>query len=244
MNDLSKREKSIVCGLFLSKFDTKGIAALGFNSFKEAFNVFGSAIQVKPASIKNYRDEFDPFFPNGRKGWHKRNIRKHCERIFETYQSFDLEEMLQLIFSITNCKLNTALESEESTEAFSKRLLTGLAAENFFRSNYKVEPEFQESAVEDVTLLGCGFDFKLKYLGKRPFEAIEVKGISDDRGSILLTKKEYSVANLLGNRYFLYVVKNFEEQPYAVKFRNPLLSKLSFRKTERIITEVSWNAKI
>jgi hypothetical protein len=33
---------------------------LSFESFVEAFNVIGYALGSKPASIKNYRDEFDP----------------------------------------------------------------------------------------------------------------------------------------------------------------------------------------
>jgi hypothetical protein len=72
MKSLTVREKSIICGLFLSKFDSAGLGALEFSTFKEAFNVLGLAINAKPASIKNYRDELDPLFPNSRQGWHKR----------------------------------------------------------------------------------------------------------------------------------------------------------------------------
>lgn len=33
MNDLTSREKAIICGLFLSKFDTDGLSFLDFKSF-------------------------------------------------------------------------------------------------------------------------------------------------------------------------------------------------------------------
>ena len=56
---------------------------LGFESFTEAFNVIGYAMGSQPASIKNYRDEFDPLFPNRRQGWHKRPIRDYCRKVFE-----------------------------------------------------------------------------------------------------------------------------------------------------------------
>src|SRR5271156_2045604 len=85
------REKLILIGLFLSKYDALGLSRLGFDSFVEAFNVFGYAMGSRPASIKNYRDEFDPLFPNRRKGWHKRETRDYCLRIFEEYKSLDLE---------------------------------------------------------------------------------------------------------------------------------------------------------
>jgi hypothetical protein len=45
-------KKSILAGLFLSKFDKKAIASLGLQSFTEAFNLLGLAIGAKPASNK------------------------------------------------------------------------------------------------------------------------------------------------------------------------------------------------
>ena len=57
------RDKLMLAGLFLSKYDALGLKKLGFETFAEAFNVIGYALGARPASIKNYRDEFDPFFP-------------------------------------------------------------------------------------------------------------------------------------------------------------------------------------
>lgn len=67
-SNLTVRRKLILSGLYLSKFDSEGLKSLGFDSFTEAFNVIGYALGSQPASIKNYRDEFDPLFPNRRKG--------------------------------------------------------------------------------------------------------------------------------------------------------------------------------
>jgi hypothetical protein len=75
---LATRQKLILAGLYLSKYDEIGLKRLGFDSFHEAFNVVGYSLGSRPASIKNYRDEFDPLFPNARKGWHKRPIRSYC----------------------------------------------------------------------------------------------------------------------------------------------------------------------
>ena len=79
----SAREKAIISGLYLSKFDKEGLHHLGFDSFTEAFNVIGLALNVKPASIKNYRDEFDPKFPNERRGWHKRAMRPYVKDVYD-----------------------------------------------------------------------------------------------------------------------------------------------------------------
>jgi hypothetical protein len=87
---IATRERLILAGLYLSKYDSLGLRKLGFESFKAAFNVIGYALASQPGSIKNYRDEFDPLFPNRRKGWHKRPTREYCLKVFEKYKSLDL----------------------------------------------------------------------------------------------------------------------------------------------------------
>lgn len=76
VDPFSKRQRLILAGLYLSKYDSLGLKLLGFGRFKEAFNVLGYALGAKPASIKNYCDEFDPLFPNRRLGWHVRSPRQ------------------------------------------------------------------------------------------------------------------------------------------------------------------------
>ena len=57
-----------------------------------------------------------------------------------------------------------------------------------------------------------------------------------------MTPKEYDVALALRERFFLFVVRNFRESPSHEIFRNPLAGNLHFRKTERVITQISWLA--
>src|SRR6266699_3324653 len=96
---IAKRERLILAGLYLSKYDLLGLKKLGFKAFREAFNVIGYAMGSQPASIKNYRDEFDPLFPNRRKGWHKRKTRDYCLKVFEEYKNLDLESFTGLVKS-------------------------------------------------------------------------------------------------------------------------------------------------
>ncbi len=242
--DINKRQQAIFCGLFLSQYNRLGLERLGFNSFKEAFNVLGFSIGIKPASIKNYRDEFDPLFPNNRTGWDKRPMRQNCVQAYEEYKGHSIEKMLSMIVQFTGCTPSVETVVDKKTNTFAKRLLTGRAAENFFMENYRSEIVFQNTEAEDVTHTGCGYDFSLhRANGKQDF-AVEVKGLSALSGNIVLTEKEHEVGADLADSYFIYAVKNFNETPFAVTIRNPINSELVFKRHERKIIQLSWSASI
>jgi hypothetical protein len=247
---IATREKLILAGLYLSKYDSLGLKKLGFENFVEAFNVIGYAMGSQPASIKNYRDEFDPLFPNRRKGWHKRPIRKYCFKVFEEYKSLDLESFTGLIKSFVGydenvwSEVQANEEQDESESCFAKRLITGLAAEQYFESVQPSLPEFKGYVVENTTRLGCGYDFRLRTETHNDFLAVEVKGLKERVGSVSLTPKEHEVAAALTDRFFLFIVKNFQESPFHEIFQDPLSGKLRFRKNERVTVHVSWLASV
>src|SRR5580704_14159737 len=103
----------------------------------------------KPASVKNYRDEFDPLFPNRRKGWHKRPIQDYCRKVFEQYQDLNLDMFTGLIQSFVAydenvlSEVQTGEEQEETDSSFAKRLITGLAAEQYFAEVHSTLHEFE-----------------------------------------------------------------------------------------------------
>jgi hypothetical protein len=247
---LTRRERLILIGLYFAKFDLLGLEKLGFDGFVEAFNVIGFALGSKPASVKNYRDEFDPLFPNQRKGWHKRPIRGYCMKILERYKDVDLETFTALIKSFVQADENiwseipTADDQNEGESAFAKRLITGLAAEEYFESVPPTLPEFKGYIAENVTRLGCGYDFRLRLDTQKEFLAVEVKGLRDRTGTLSLTPKEHEIATALKERFFLFVVKNFHESPFHETFQNPISGKLEFVKTERVIIQISWLASV
>jgi len=247
---ISTRDKLILTGLFLSKYDAVGLRKLGFESFIEAFNLIGYALGSKPASIKNYRDEFDPLFPNLRKGWHKRPTRDYCLKVFEEYKNLDLETFIGLVRSFVGYDDNILSEVHENEEKpdresnFAKRLITGLAAEHYFESVHSTLTEFQGCSVENTTRLGCGYDFRLRIKSHEEFFAVEVKGLKDRTGNLSFTPKEYDVAAALGGRYFLFVVKNFSEVPFHEIYQDPLASRIQFKKKERVTVQVSWLANV
>ena len=247
---IATREKLVLVGLYLSKYDSVGLKRLGLETFTEAFNVIGYAMGSRPASIKNYRDEFDPIFPNRRKGWHKRQIRDYCLKVLEEYKDLDLESFTGLVKSLFGYDENFWSEvqakddREEGESYFANRLITGLAAEQYFESVHPILPEFKGYAAENTTRLGCGYDFRLWSSGNENFLAVEVKGLKELTGSVSLTPKEYEKARALRERFFLFVVKNFQESPSHEIFQDPLSGRLRFKKNERVMAHVSWLANV
>lgn len=246
-NEFSNRDKAILIGLYLSKFDEEGLSVLGFEGFVQAFNTLGYSIGVKPASIKNYRDEFDPYFPNQRKGWHKRSLRDYCKKYLDNFSSLKLNAFSDLIksFVIKNYeveKIIEKVEKKDKSESVAKRLITGKAAEEYFKFNYKTVNQFSDYELNDTTNLSCGFDYKLSLNSN--FYCVEVKGLNTNSGSIALTEKEFCVANELKKTYCLFVVMNFIEKPNHKFFFDPLNSRLTFKKVERKVIQTNYSTSI
>ncbi|RLA06782.1 MAG: hypothetical protein DRQ51_08365 [Gammaproteobacteria bacterium] len=241
------REKSILSGLFLSKFDKIGLAELGFKSHTEAFNTIGFALGAKPASIKHYRDEFDPMFPNNRQGWHNRETRQYCKIVYDNFNKLNLADFVNLIKDVVyqNRDIDVLDENidkqKDEKSSFAKRLITGQAAEKYFQNNYNEIEIFNGYEIEDTTKFGCGFDFKL--YKDNSYIVVEVKGLNGLSGNLLLTDKEHSVAKFLQKKYFIFVVKNFKETPCHSYYQNPL-NTLSFNKIVQQITQISWNTNV
>lgn len=250
MKKLTSREKSILAGLYLSKFDFEGLSYLGFDNFTEAFNVIGLAMGVSPMSVKNYRDEFDPLFPNERQGWHKREIRKYCKDIYDSFHTLSLSEFSALLKDIIykDHEIDVLMEEIAKSEgdkvsSFAKRLITGQAAEQYFRDNFLSVELFNGYEIQDTTKAGCGFDFKLVSKEKDYNFGVEVKGLNEIKGNIALTSKEHTVANFLKDKYFIFVVKNFREKPFHDIYQNPLLI-MNFKRIENTVTQVNWNTPV
>jgi hypothetical protein len=238
----------------LSKFGQNALDFLGFGSFTEAFNALGFGLGAKPASIKNYRDELDPFFPNARMGWHRRPLREHCRRVLDAYKDAPISELGSLVQRLIRPVEYLDAEPEvlgvldshrmDATSSFAKRLITGRAAEQYFVARHKQMPEFAGLHLVDTTAWGCGFDFKLMHPEGQPYCVIEVKGMSGKHGHIELTALEYDMAAALNSRYFLVLVRNFCEAPFHTVVNNPVCSALHFDRKERKETRLSWQANV
>ena len=92
--------KEMFAGLFLAKFDRQGLAKLGFESFNQAFRELALMIGGNTNSIKNYRDEFDPAFPNERRGWCNRKMHKTRVEMLGKYGTLNIDEMYDMLLGM------------------------------------------------------------------------------------------------------------------------------------------------
>jgi hypothetical protein len=176
---------------------------MGFQSLREAYNLMGFSMGMRPLSTRGYRDEFDPLLDNNRAGRRNRLPRKYCLAIFDEFGGLDLPEMRSMVAGFLGCE-SADCDTDESagqqpteSDSFAKRLITGRAAEAYFTSNYQKEPEFHGTLVTNMTESGCGYDFSVRKPEDEKFLAVEVKGMRSQAGSILLTNKEYRVADAM-----------------------------------------------
>jgi hypothetical protein len=139
---------------------------------------------------------------------------------------------------IQNYDVEEIVEKKYRTESVAKRLITGKAAEEYFKMHYLYIEPFVGYELKDTTDLACGFDFKLSH--NIDFYCVEVKGLNLNTGSIIMTEKEYMVANDLRDKYCLFLVKNFIEKPVHQYVFNPLNSGLNFKKIEQTVVQTSY----
>lgn len=241
---LSRRERAIIAGIFLSKFGRKVLAEFGFSTFRQAFNVLGYATDTKPSSVKLYRDEFDSLFPNGRHGWN-RSPREYCTDILKEVDDMCFDEFAGLIKAIVVENKDIILPGKKiARSVFSaQRLITGETAERYFTATYGEIPRFRGYDCHDTTKTGCGFDFRLSN-GSMYF-CVEVKGMNERHGTVMLTEKEYETAKETGDRYCLFIVRNFKAKPEHIMFFNPANNAgLAFSKHETTVIQTSYNTSI
>src|SRR5205085_11812117 len=135
-------------------------------------------------------------------------VRAYCLKVFEKYKGLDLESFTDLVKSLvgyddnvwSGIQVKEGLDEGES--CFAKRLMTGLAAEQYFESVQPSISEFKGCVVENTTRLGCGYDFRLRTEAHGDFLAVEVKGLKERMGGLSLTPKEHDTATALRDRFF------------------------------------------
>lgn len=97
MFNVDKKRVGLIVSYYLSRCDRKALSALGYKSFSEAFTGIGNLINENPNNIKNMRDEFDPYFDNGRRGWYQRELRASRQEIFDELANLSDRELENLV---------------------------------------------------------------------------------------------------------------------------------------------------
>ena len=219
----------MVCGYYLSRFDEHGYKRWGFASKKETHRELGELLGVRAESIKNWRDEFDPFHDNLRQGWHNREMIPSRRRVLEALEDLSEADMFTILRGavkfpegeIAEMLINSVSEKDTDIngKAFSSRGVTGKKAEVLFMEHHKKHDKPVSGELVDRRDEGCGYDFEV--YNRRESAAIEVKGLSGFVGGILFTEKEWSTAQNMCDNYYLVIVRNVIVQPEFSFVQNP-----------------------
>lgn len=250
-----QNELALIIGYYLSRMDKEGYSSLGYKTFSEATEKIGEILGVKKNTIKNMRDEFDPYHQNDRIGW-KRELRGSRLKILKAFQETDDATLFEIVKEIlqNNEFKNTEeyqdihvlfAEKEQQSKTqeapvFILRGPTGKAAEAFYMEYFKKNSLPITGDIVDTRDFGCGYDFEIQNAGKSSY--VEVKGLASETGGVLFTNKEWQTAQKYENDYYLVIVRNVSNDPKIHIIQNPA-SKLNAKKNIQTTVQVSWNVK-
>ena len=97
-----KLKDSLTVAYYLSRVNSNALKKLGYSSWSLAFKKLGELLGQKPATIKNMRDEFDPYFENGRAGWYQKPLSTSRKEVFDLYAAISDSELEAIVLDILN----------------------------------------------------------------------------------------------------------------------------------------------
>ena len=236
-------EQAIVVSYYLSRFNDEAVNNLGYKTWKDAFDDLSHKLQINKHTIKNWRDEFDPFHGH-RAGWHQRQPRKTISNIisqFEQLEEFDIRQIAVEIINGNKIDLPELDNSDNeviTNPIFILRGPTGKKAEQFFIEYHRLNNLPVAGELVDTRDLGCGYDFEIKSESNQHF--IEVKGLASNIGGLLFTNKEWETAKQKRSKYTVCLVSNINNSP-EISFINDPFSKLNPKKNIIQTVQVQWS---
>lgn len=97
ISEFNRKQHGLAISFYLSKYNEAALKELGLKNFSTAFKELGNLLGIKASSIKNMRDEFDPYFDNGRKGWYQRELRSSRKKIYKLLTPFSFHDLTEFI---------------------------------------------------------------------------------------------------------------------------------------------------
>jgi hypothetical protein len=239
--------EAIIVGYAMSRLDSQFLAAQRVTSWRIALERASRVLHVPASSLKNLRDEFDPFHSNPRKGWRNRPLRPSRQRVLSDLCDVSDDALLECVNRILSGDKSSADEIVESIQQVSRpaynvaeRLLTGRLAEEFFLARCQDIVGIARRRIVDHRFSAIGFDFGVR---GRPEHAIEVKGIKRMKGALQFTDCEWGEAKARQKDYWLVVVGNLEGIPQAKVWRDPHAS-LDARCRYQTSLTASWISQV
>jgi hypothetical protein len=242
----------LIVAYYLSRFDRNAYLALGFETQTTAHQAIGMRLGVKPNSIKNMRDEFDPLHANPRAGWYQRPLRPSRARVVELFQDTTEEELRDIVQHILSNSPAEAAEvlaapidtiagsqgTKAKTPVYVVRGPTGRRAEQIYIDFHRSKQRPLPGNLVDHRDHGTGYDFEIQ--GQAGTHLVEVKGLDGDSGGILFTAKEWNVARKSGPTYYLVIVRNVFGDP-TIQIINDPASILKPTQYVRTVVQLTWS---
>lgn len=216
---------AIIVGYAMSRLDTRYLDSQGIRTWKAAFERGAKALGVPAASLKNLRDEFDPFHDNERKGWRHRALRPNRQRVMGDLSEMSDDALRECVNRIlgrdetaTEELVDSLVDTRPPAHNVAERLFTGRRAENLFLENCESWIGIPRANVIDRRDSAMGFDFAVAGCPQR---AIEVKGLKGHSGAIQFTDCEWSQAKIRQGEYWVVVVGNVITTPIFRLWKDP-----------------------
>jgi len=250
--DEDKRNRKLIAtgGLIvayaLSRLDRRLLRHRKWKTWQDAFTDIGKKLNINPNSVSNLRDEFDPFFDNGRKGWTNREIRPSRQRILGEFMDVSDAALFEIVHGIlagddeTNNELVLPLTRKSRTSNAAEILRTGRAAEAVFMRRSEEIVGVAPSLIVDYRDAACGFDFGTTHVQECVFE---VKGLRSTSGDIRFTDLEWRTAKTRGREYVVIVIGDVFKAPVWKTIASPT-DVLSARSTASRAVAVHWHASV
>lgn len=249
-----ENELAMVIAFYLSKSSEQGLKQLGFQTYRQAFDEIGRSLHVKPNSIKNWRDEFDPYYDNGRKGWYQRGLRPSRQKVMTTFDNLSEPALRAVVLDIIKPEARQKIGNElfstlkeikdlekkkkaKGNVEYVPRGPTGRMAEEFFISQFRAGSTPFTGNLRDCRDDGVGFDFEIASSEKR--NLVEIKGLAKELGGITFTDKEWKVASEIQNDYFLGLVTQVLVSPKIGFVQNPFRNLVPVYRAYTTIT-INW----
>jgi hypothetical protein len=211
----------LILGYAMSRLDQTYLKARHCKTWKDAFQEAGQILKIRPGSLKNLRDEFDPLHDNPRRGWWKRAIRPSRQRVMGELCDVSDVALLEMVDRLLRHDRDALQEvvrplskpgSVKQIYNVAERLRTGGLAERYFLENCVDIVDVQNADILDHRALARGYDFGVK---DKPHIAVEVKGLKQKRGRIAFTDREWNEALARRVNFWLVIVGNLEAKPIA-----------------------------
>ena len=243
-----KHKLTLYKSYYLSRFNEEGLKKLGYSTWNKAYEDISVKLDVKKYTVRNQRDDFDPIHGH-RAGWYQRPMSPSRVKVVQALEKLEEEEIRSMVLDILSGRIKDDPEnlkellkviSDEDNKGNSKFILrapTGRKAEDFFIGYFRKYSEPVTGKLMDTRDRGCGYDFEIR--GSET-SYIEVKGLAESSGGILLTNKEWQAANKFKNKFFLAVVSEINSDP-EIKFICDPASKLKVKKNIVTTIQVQWS---